>query len=175
MIDTRCLGSGEDYNLLRKAYVIMITSFDPFDRNRMMYTVKNSCVEEADLPYDDGAYTIYLYVDGEPNGLPDELVHLLHYMKETTRSNATGNRLSDIQSMVEVVKQDREVQKKEMKFRELLRYERDEGREEERQNTIKERARADEVEKRAVEAEKRADEAELKRKEMERKLAERSL
>ena len=54
MIDTRCLGSGEDYNLLRKAYVIMITSFDPFDRNRMMYTVKNSYVEKADLPYDDG-------------------------------------------------------------------------------------------------------------------------
>ena len=93
-------------------------------------------------------------------------------MKETTRSNATGNRLSDIQSMVEVVKQDREVQKKEMKFRELLRYEREEGREEgreeERQNTLREKERADEAEERAIEAER-------KLKEMERKLAERSL
>ena len=49
-----------------------------------------------------------------------------------------------------------------MKVRELLRYERDEGWEEERQNTIKERARADEAEKRADEAEKRAAEAERK-------------
>ena len=105
MIDNRCLKAGDDYTNLRHAYVIMITSFDPFDRNRMMYTVKNRCIEEPDLTYEDGAYTIYLYVSGDPDGLPEDLVQLLRYMKSTTSDNATGS-LSALHKMVEELKQD---------------------------------------------------------------------
>ena len=128
MIDNRCLKAGDDYTNLRHAYVIMITSFDPFDRNRMMYTVKNRCIEEPDLAYEDGAYTIYLYVSGDPDGLPEDLVQLLRYMKSTTSDNATGS-LSALHKMVEELKQDREVQKAEMHFHEMIQYEREQARE----------------------------------------------
>lgn len=153
MIDNRCLKSGDDYKNLRKSYVIMITSFDPFTRNRMMYTIKNRCVEEPDLPYEDGAFTIFIYVNGKTDGMPENLVHLLHYMTHTSKENAVGNLVS-IHSMVEKIKQDKEVQKAEMKWREIIEYERkeareegrEEGRKEEQAKYLREKQRADEAE-----------------------------
>ena len=170
MIDSRCLNSGEDYSSLRKAYVIMITSFDPFGRNRMCYTVKSHCLEEPDLPYEDGAYTLYLYVDGDPGNLPAELVQFLTYMKNTTRENAIGQ-LADIQSMVENLKKDKEVQNVEMKFHEFLESEIKEAREEERANTLLEKMRADAAEQKADAAEKRIKELEQRITQLENSLA----
>ena len=47
-IDAETLKSGEDYGMLKKVYVIFIMLFDPFGLNRMVYTIKNSCVEEPE-------------------------------------------------------------------------------------------------------------------------------
>ena len=52
-IDAGNLESGEDYSHLRNVVVIFITSYDPFGRNRMVYTIQNKCVEEPDMPYAD--------------------------------------------------------------------------------------------------------------------------
>ena len=150
IIDNRCLKTSEDYCNLRNAYVIMITSYDPFERNRMRYTIKNRCIEEPDLNYEDGALTIYLYVNGNPDGLPEDLIHLLRYMKSTTAGNAVGN-LSTIHNMVEKLKQNKEVQQAEMNFHEIMKYEREEGRKEgqaeEHKNTLREMQRAASLEK----------------------------
>ena len=35
------------------------------------------------MDYDDGATTLLLYVDGDPEGYPKELVQLLAYMKNS--------------------------------------------------------------------------------------------
>ena len=137
IIDNRCLKTSEDYCNLRNAYVIMITSYDPFERNRMRYTIKNRCIEEPDLNYEDGALTIYLYVNGNPDGLPEDLIHLLRYMKSTTAGNAVGN-LSTIHNMVEKLKQNKEVQQAEMNFHEIMKYEREEARKEGREEGRKE-------------------------------------
>ena len=154
IIDNRCLKTSEDYCNLRNAYVIMITSYDPFERNRMRYTIKNRCIEEPDLNYEDGALTIYLYVNGNPDGLPEDLIHLLRYMKSTTAGNAVGN-LSTIHNMVEKLKQNKEVQQAEMNFHERMKYEREEARKEgreegqaeEHKNTLREMQRAASLEK----------------------------
>lgn len=150
MIGNRCLESGKEYTTLRRAYVIIITSYDPFDRGRMMYTIKNRCLEEPDLPYEDGAATIYLYVNENPEGLPEDLVRLLRYMKETTRSNASDVRLTAIQDMVDSLKQDREVLRAEMWMEDIIRRERREEREEVEK----------EVQKKLEEAQKRIQELE---------------
>ena len=63
-IDAGNLESGEDYSHLRNVVVIFITSYDPFGRNRMVYTIQNKCVEEPDMPYADGALSIFLYTRG---------------------------------------------------------------------------------------------------------------
>ena len=86
-IDMHYLEASEKYKKLPQVWVIFITSFDPFDQNRLVYTIKNHCVEVPDMDYDDGATTLLLYVDGDPEGYPKELVQLLAYMKNSIPEN----------------------------------------------------------------------------------------
>lgn len=68
-IDAGNLAAGEEYNALRNVVVIFITTYDPFGLKRMVYTIKNSCVEEPGLLYEDGARTIFLYMGGRQGNL----------------------------------------------------------------------------------------------------------
>ena len=155
-------GSGEDYRNLKEVVVILITPYDPFGLNRMVYTVQNRCVEEPDMPYDDGAKTIYLYTRGKEGNPPEELQQFLTYMEHTTWENAVNSTLQEIQRMVDTAKTDKGVSLEYMKS-----FERDrrlqeqawaegmaegrreglaEGREEERARTEAEHARAEKAE-----------------------------
>lgn len=58
-IDAHCLKSGESYQMLKKVMVILITPYDPFGLNRMIYTIRNKCEEVPSMPYDDGAHTFF--------------------------------------------------------------------------------------------------------------------
>ena len=109
IIDSRCLKTSTDYSELPEVYVIMITPFDPFDRNRMVYTVKSSCVEVPEMEYEDGRVTIYLYTKGTEGNPPQELQELLCYLEKTDKSNAVNSVLRDIEDMVEIVREDAEV------------------------------------------------------------------
>jgi predicted transposase/invertase (TIGR01784 family) len=99
--------------------------YDPFDRDRMVYTVKNHCVELPDMPYDDGAKTLFLYTKGREGNPSKELQELLRYMGETTKDNACNKMLRDIHKMVTKVKQDSGVTLEYMKIfeREKMLYE----------------------------------------------------
>lgn len=87
-IDSANLASGEDYSCLRNVVVIFITTYDPFGLDRMVYTVKNRCVEEPDMPYEDGVRTLYLYTRGTKGSPTEELKSLLCYMEKSTEENA---------------------------------------------------------------------------------------
>lgn len=87
-IDSANLASGEDYSCLRNVVVIFITTYDPFGLDRMVYTVKNRCVEEPDMPYEDGVKTLYLYTRGTKGSPTEELKSLLCYMEKSTEENA---------------------------------------------------------------------------------------
>lgn len=108
-IAAKNLGSGEEYEKLKDVVIIMIMPFDPFGLGRMVYTVKNRCMEEPGMEYEDGASTLFLYTKGT-EGVPNEtLKQLLHYMEETTYENAVNEELREIHKMVETVKKDPEV------------------------------------------------------------------
>ena len=108
-IVARSLSSGADYNTLKDVVIIMIMPYDPFGLNRMVYTVKNKCVEVPEMEYEDGASTLFLYTKGTV-GIPNEAVkQLLHYMEDTTYENAVNKELREIHRMVETVKEDPEV------------------------------------------------------------------
>ena len=126
-IDAGNLMAGEDYSALRNVVVIFITTYDPFDRNRMVYTIKNSCVEEPDLPYEDGAMTIFLYTKGTEGKPPEELVQLAQYMENSTAGNAKSEDLARLHEMVTKVKADREVGLAYMKAVEIEKRIRSEG------------------------------------------------
>lgn len=175
IIDSRSLKSGEDFGKLKRVYVIFICNYDPFGYDRVKYTIRNMCVEEPEMPYDDGAQTTVLYTKGtKGDDISEELRQFLNYMENTTQTNAVNDTLKDIQKMVDIVKRDGEVSLSYMKGfeRDTIMYEK--GQEAERKNTERERQRADSAEKARDEAKKERDEAENVRDEAEkaRKIAE---
>lgn len=125
----------------------------------MIYTIRNHCVENPKLPYEDGARTIFLYTKGRKGRDNESLSHLLDYMENTTRENAVSEELEAIQEMVDVVKEDAEVTVAYMKGFERDQMFLEEGKKQERGNTLKEKQRADEEQKRADMEQQRADAA----------------
>lgn len=109
VIDAECLKSGENYQGLKDVVVIMITTYDPFGLNQILYTIKNKCEEREDLVYDDGAKTVYLYTRGKFGNVSQELKDLLSYMECTTEENACNKELQEIHEMVKEIKMDRGV------------------------------------------------------------------
>lgn len=107
-LDSKSLAAGVDYNSLKNVIVIMITPYDPFGLGRMVYTIKNHCVEVPDMEYEDGAMTLFLYTKGkwEDN---EEMGQLLRYMEDTRDVNAVNDDLAEIHNMVRTVKKDAEV------------------------------------------------------------------
>ena len=163
IIDSRSLKSGEDFGKLKRVYVIFICNYDPFSYDRVKYTIRNMCVEEPEMPYDDGAQTTVLYTKGtKDDDISEELRQFLNYMENTTQTNAVNDTLKDIQKMVDIVKRDGEVSLSYMKGfeRDTIMYEK--GQEAERKNTERERQRADFAEKEKIKAQKETTEA-LKR------------
>ena len=186
-IAARNLNSGADYGTLKNVVIIMIMPYDPFGLDRMVYTVKNKCVEVPEMAYEDGASTLFLYTKGTV-GVPSEAVRqLLHYMEDTTYGNAVNEDLREIHRMVETVKRDPEVVGMTIKVVEdLVRLsekvakltEEKARAEEERVRAEEERVRAEEERVRAEEERSRAEEEKAslaeKVKKLEEELAKRS-
>ena len=108
-IDAGNLTAGDTYGSLRNVIVIFITTYDPFGLNRMVYTIKNRCIEVPELEYEDGAQTIFLYTRGKEGNPPEELKQLLHYMEHSSIENAPSENLKKLHRMVTAVKRDGEV------------------------------------------------------------------
>ena len=125
----------------------------------MIYTIRNHCVENPELPYEDGARTIFLYTKGRKGRDNESLSQLMDYMENTTRENAVSEELEAIQEMVDVVKEDAEGTVAYMKGFERDQMFLEEGKKQERENTLKEKQRADEEQKRADMEQQRADAA----------------
>lgn len=72
-LDGKHLDSGEsNWNMLPDLYVIMITSYDPFGYDYMMYTVHNQCKEIPELEYEDGLTYLYFYTGGKKGGYAEK-------------------------------------------------------------------------------------------------------
>lgn len=135
-------------------------------------------MENPELPYDDGARTIFLYTKGKKGRDNESLSQLLDYMENTTRENAVTEELEDIQEMVDAVKEDAEVtvaymkgfERDQMFLEEGKRQGEELGRRLEQENTLKEKNRAD-TEKNRADIEKNRADAEKHRAEEERQRA----
>lgn len=132
----------------------------------LLYDLLEKVDQHPELPYEDGARTIFLYTKGRKGRDNESLSQLLDYMENTTRENAVSEELEAIQEMVDVVKEDAEVTVAYMKG-----FERDQmfleegkelGRKLEQENTLREKNRAD-TEKNRADAEKNRAEEEKRR------------
>lgn len=121
------LMAGRGYDELKNAVIIMIVPYDPFGLRRMVYTVKNACVEEPEMKYEDGASTLFLYTKGTKGASNEALKQLLHYMEETSYENAVNDDLRRIHEMVETVRKDPETSIRYLRLLEKLNRSRREG------------------------------------------------
>ena len=81
--------------------------------------ISSKCEEIPDLPYDDGAKTLFLYTKGTEGNPPEELKKLLRYMEHSSAENADTLDLRELHEMVTEVKCDRKVGLTYMKAYEL--------------------------------------------------------
>ena len=71
---------GDDYNHLKKSYVIFICTFDPFGLGRHIYTFENRCSEDTTLTLNDGTVKIILNTKGTLDDVSPEMKRLLDYV-----------------------------------------------------------------------------------------------
>ena len=174
-IDASSLKAGESYHSLKNVIVIMITPYDPFGLDHMVYTIQNTCLEIPEMPYDEWARTLYLYTKGTKGNPPEALKQLLHYMEHTSVENAKSDVLRNIDKMVRKVKEDGEVSLEYMKIFEreemLIKQGIIQGQEMERKNTERERQNAERERQNAARERQRAEAAEQELKRLKEELA----
>ena len=90
----------------RELLETLLLSYDPFGEDRICYTIRNTCVENPRMPYDDGAVTLYFNAKGKTGSEPQTVKDLLKYLSDTRRENAVNDSLKRIQYMVDDVRKD---------------------------------------------------------------------
>lgn len=108
--------------------MIMITTFDPFGRDSMIYTFENTCREYPDLENKDGLKYIYFNTNGTKGGT-DAIKQLLCYLRNSKIENVTDH-VSHIHDYVTRVKQSAEVRDRYMTIGEIMDMSRAEGKKE---------------------------------------------
>ena len=109
LIDTKLLDAGEAYKHLRNVIIIMILPYDPFGKDRMVYTVKNQCIEDNTVSYEDGAKKIFLYTKGAQGNPSQELREMLQYIEDSTAENVKNEAIAAVHGIVTRIKSNREV------------------------------------------------------------------
>ncbi len=75
----------------------------------MVYTIRNQCVEDSSVSYDDGATKIFLYTKGKEGNPSQELKDMLKYIENTSDENVTNENLNSIHQIVKNTKHRKEV------------------------------------------------------------------
>jgi len=109
MIDSQFLQAGQTYDKLPNVVIIFILPYDPFGKDRMVYTIRNEVLEEPDIEYNDGALKMILYTKGKTKDSGKELQDMLKYMEESTADNVTNQDIESVHHLVNRVKARKEV------------------------------------------------------------------
>ena len=120
--DANHLNASKVYSYLPDYFSIWILPYDQFGDNRMIYTVKNTIVENPELEYNDGVTRVFLYTGGNIGGT-EEIRTLLRYFIESNEENAVDSELKEIQNVVSDIKNDREVGERYMTLDDVINYE----------------------------------------------------
>ena len=119
LTDVKLLVAGENYRNLPNYISIWILPFDPFGKNKMLYTIKNFVAEDTQIVYNDGAMKLFLYTGGEIGG-NDKLKDMLRYFSQSDEENAVDSELLKLHSIVQQVKDNRKVGEQYMTLQDYL-------------------------------------------------------
>ena len=79
-MDRHLLMKGQHFGELMPVYIIFICTYDPFDCGLPIYTFKSACVEDASVPFENGATDIAVNASAYDAGMPDRLKSLMRYI-----------------------------------------------------------------------------------------------
>lgn len=103
--DSKALKRGEkNWGKLPELFMVMITNFDPFGMDNVIYTFENTCKEFPELEYGDGLKFVYFNATGKKGGTK-AIRELLSYLNCSTIEHVTNDNISHIHSYVTTVKQ----------------------------------------------------------------------
>ena len=80
IIDLNIIHRGEDYDKLKKSFIIFICTYDPFGKSRYIYTFDQTAREDRSVLLDDEAVKIVLNTKGTIGDISDDLKETLRYM-----------------------------------------------------------------------------------------------
>ena len=105
MLDVTMFPVGADYNEMRKSFVIFICDFDPFFKNRVLYSFQNRCNQDKELLMADDAVKVVVNTKGDVTNIDPELKEFIDFIE---RGEITGPYSRDLDEAVEGVKQSEE-------------------------------------------------------------------
>ena len=107
--DSKRLKRGErDWSKLPDLYMIVITNYDPFGEDSMIYTFENVCRKYPDIRYEDGLKFIYFNTSGTKDGTT-AIKQLLTYLDCSKIECVTNENIAQIHNYVSDVKYSAEV------------------------------------------------------------------
>ena len=92
-MDSYQIAAGEKYGNLKHSIVIFVCNFDLFAKNRSVYTFESICREDIEIHLQDKRKTIFININGSREDVPEELAHLLDYLKTKTPTDGFTERL----------------------------------------------------------------------------------
>ena len=125
--------TGNSYENLPDTYVIFICDFDPFGDGLYRYSTRTVCTETGKY-VNDGVETVYLNAHGQNRSdIPEELLQFLDYVKDTGRTgtvSTTDPFVRHLQVTIDTIKQNRSMEERYMLLEEMMRNEKQEGKQE---------------------------------------------
>lgn len=132
-IDMDALLTGNSYENMPDTYVIFICDFDPFGDGLYRYSTRTVCTETGKY-VNDGVETVYLNAHGQNRSdIPEELLQFLDYVKDTGRTgtvSTTDPFVRHLQVTIDTIKQNRSMEERYMLLEEMMRNEKQEGKQE---------------------------------------------
>ena len=133
-MDMEMLLSGSEYAELPNSYVIFICDFDPFGAKKYKYTFSMECKETKKADLHDKRNIVFLSTEGRNDTeVSEELVSFLKFVKadiKESQKDFHDEYVRKLQEFIEHIKKNSEMEEKHMLFEELLKEERETGRQE---------------------------------------------
>ncbi|MDY4893180.1 MAG: Rpn family recombination-promoting nuclease/putative transposase [Agathobacter sp.] len=88
VIDLNLIEKGDDYDQLPESVIIFICTFDYFGKKLPFYVFENRCEAMPELLLGDATKKIFVNPYGNRDGLPDDVVNFLDYIRDRKAEDA---------------------------------------------------------------------------------------
>ena len=75
--------------------MIFICNYDPFERDRYIYTFENICREEPDLSFGDETTKVVVNTQGSRGEISEEMLEVINYLKDERITGEFSQALDD--------------------------------------------------------------------------------